>query len=91
MHISSGHSFAIYCYFHNQNISFVEQGAWKKVALLFNGATRQLHCVHTAFVPVFQCHILKRHRPIDRKCNFFFLAPDFINSVISQYNGKCGQ
>ena len=27
---------AIYHYFHNQNISFVEQGAWKKVALLFN-------------------------------------------------------
>ena len=23
------------------------------------------------FVPVFQCHALKRHRPIDKKCNFF--------------------
>ena len=32
---------AIKRYFHNQNINFVEQGAWKKVALLFNGATRR--------------------------------------------------
>ena len=32
---------AIYHYFHNQNIRFVEHGAWKKVALLFNGATRR--------------------------------------------------
>ena len=36
----------------------------------------------------FQCHALKRHRPVDKKCNFFFLAPDFINSVISQHSGK---
>ena len=37
MHILSGHSlqFIVICY--NQNISFIEQGAWKKVELLFNG------------------------------------------------------
>ena len=33
--------FAVYHYFYNQNINFVEQSAWKKVALLFNGATRR--------------------------------------------------
>ena len=62
------------------------------MALLFIGATyyKGLHCVHAVFVPVFQCHALKRHRPIDKKCNFFFLAPDFTNSVISQYNGEPG-
>ena len=26
-----------------------------------------LHCVHAVFVPVFQCHALKPHRPIDKK------------------------
>ena len=50
---------------------------------------KAFHCVHTVFVPVFQCHALKRHRPIDEKWNFF-LAPDFINSMISQYNGEYG-
>ena len=33
--------YAIYNYFHNENTSFVEQGAWKKVAHLINGATRR--------------------------------------------------
>ena len=36
-----------------------------------------------------QCHALKRHRPL-QKCNFF-LAPHFINSVISHYNCECEQ
>ena len=33
---------------------------------------------------VSQCLALKRYRPmyIDKKCNSFFIAPDFINSVI---------
>ena len=26
-----------------------------------------------------------------KSATFFFLAPDFINSVISQYNGEYGQ
>ena len=41
------------------------------------------------FVSVFQCHALKRHRQVD-KCNFFSCT-DFINSVISQYNGQYGK
>ena len=32
-----------------------------------------LHCVHTVFVPVFQCHALKRYRPIDKKVQPFML------------------
>ena len=66
---------AMYHYFHNQNINFVEQGAWKNVALLFIGATRRSivsKTVHAVFVPVFQCHALKRHRPIVKKVLFFF-------------------
>ena len=64
--------FAIYRYFHNQNISFTEQGAWNKVALLFNGLALQgAPLCACCFVPVFQFHALKRHRPIDKKYNFF--------------------
>ena len=84
-------SFCASYYFHNQNVRFVEQGAWGKSGTFVQlgiGATMQaLHCVHAVFVPVHvvQCHALKRHRPIDKKCNFFILAPGLINSVISQY------
>ena len=83
---------AIYHYFHYQNISFVEQGAWKKSGTFVQWGYQALHCVHAVFVPVFQCHALKRHRPIsiDKKCNFC-LASYFINSVISQYSGEYGQ
>ena len=61
--------FAIYCYFQNQNISSVEQGACKKVALFINGATlrRFIVHVHTVFVPVFQCHA----GLLTKKCNLF--------------------
>ena len=45
------------------------------------------HCVHAACVPVFQCHALKRHW----KKVQFFLAPDFVNFVISRYCGEYGQ
>ena len=58
-HILSGHSLQFIV--HNQNINFVQWGY------------KVLHCVHTAFVTVFQCHALKRHRPIDKKCICFFL------------------
>ena len=54
------------------------------MAPLFYEATRHSITVHAVFVPVFQCHALKRHRPIN-------LAPNFINSVISQYNSEYGQ
>ena len=40
MHNLSGHSLQFNVIFNNQNISFIEQGAWKKVAIFFNGATR---------------------------------------------------
>ena len=63
------------------------------MALLFYGNMQALHCVHVVFVPVFQCHALKRHmysRSIDKKYNFF-LAPEFINSVISLYSDEYGQ
>ena len=88
--------FAIYCYFHNQNISFIEQGAWKKVALLFNGAGRWMEqgaplcaccfcaCISLSCIEATNVGLLTKSEP-------FFLAPDFINSVISQYNGEYGQ
>ena len=85
-HILRPGSFFAICYFHNQNIRVFL--AWKKVALFVQLGYKAFHCVHTVFVPVFQCHALKRHRPIDKK--FFFLAPEFINSMISQYNGEYG-
>ena len=47
---------AIHYYFHNQNISFVEQGAWKKSGTFVQWGYQALHCVHAVFVPVFQCH-----------------------------------
>ena len=50
--------FGIYCYFHNQNIRFVEQGAWKKkwhrdfcsMGLIY---TRRF-IARTVSVPIFQ-------------------------------------
>ena len=83
----------IYHYFHNQNISFVEQGVWKKWHFCSIGLYEALHCVHTAIVPVFQCHALKMHVHVGllTKSATFFLAPDCINSVISQYSGDYGQ
>ena len=82
-------------YFHNQNIRFVEQGAWKKSCTFVQSCQwgyQALHCVHAVFVPVFQCHALKRHRPILTKtATGFFFAPDLINSVISQYSDEYGQ
>ena len=58
---------------------------WHFFSMWLKGASLCAYC----FVPVCQCHALKRHtcRPIDKKCNFF-LAPDFITSMISQCNGE---
>ena len=108
-HILSGHSFVIYCYFHNQNISFIEQGTWRKKlhfcsmglkgtplcaccfvpvfqfnSIQFNtgfirimSANQRLNCTGLQFTIMvntyIQCHALKRHRPIDKKCIFFLL------------------
>ena len=80
----------IYRYFQNQNISFVEQGAWKRVALLFNWATR-----HSIVCILLLCWYFNAMHwsaiGLLTKSATFFLAPNFINSVISQYNGKYGQ
>ena len=82
--------FAIYCYFYDQSNNFVEQVAWKKVALLFNGATSASLCAYCFCAGISMPCIETPYRPIDKKCNFF-LAPDFINSTISQYDGEYGQ
>ena len=58
--------------------------------MALQGGYKALHCVHAVFVPVFQCHALKRHKPIDKNC-YFFLAPDLINSVILHYNREYRQ
>ena len=91
MHILSGRSVQLNVIFiYNQNINFVEQGAWKKVALLFNGATRRsIVCM------LFLCRYFNVMHWIAIglliKSATFFLALYFINSVISQYSGECGQ
>ena len=79
---------AIYCYFHNQNISFcvsrVLGKKWHFCSIGLQGASLWAHCFCASSA-------LKRAiGPINKKC-YFFLAPDFINSVISQYSGKYGQ
>ena len=52
---------------------------------------KALHCVHAVFCAGISMSCIEApYRPIDKKCNFF-LAPDFINSVIPQYNGEYGQ
>ena len=60
-------------------------GCLGKSCTLVQWGYTALHCVHDVFVPVFECHALKPQAPIDKQCNFF-LAPDFINSMISQYS-----
>ena len=64
-------------YLYNQNIGVIEQGAWKKKWLFcsiigFQDPPLWACC----FVPVFQCHALKRHMPIEKECNIL-PAPDF--------------
>ena len=69
---------AIYHYFYNQNISFVVQGAWKSGTFVQWGY-KALHCVHAVFVPVFQCHALKRHRHIEKSATFYFIVLHLIS------------
>ena len=77
--------FAIYCYFHNENIRFVELNLsrvlGKKWHFCLMGLQGAPLCAHTVFVPGFQCHPLKRHRP----------APNCTNSLISQYSAEYEQ
>ena len=81
---------AIYYYFFiNQNISFVEQGALEKSGTFVQwGYTRHSIVCMLFLFRCFQCHALKRYRPYWQKSATFFLAPDFINSVISHYSGE---
>ena len=92
MHNLSGHSLQFTVIFYNQNISFIEQGAWKKWHFLFiQWGSKALHCVHAVFCAGISMSCIEApYRPIDKKCNFF-LAPDFINYVTPQYNGEYGQ
>ena len=69
-HILSGHSVQFIIIFIIKTSDLLSRVLGKKWHL-FNGAYQALHCVHAVFVPVFQCHALKRHRHIDKKCNFF--------------------
>ena len=55
---------AIYYYFHNQNTSIVEQGAWKKIGTFVQWGYQALHCVHAVLCRYFNV-ILKKI------CNFF--------------------
>ena len=59
-HILSGYYLQFIVIFYNQNISFVEQGAWKNCTFVQWGY-KAFHCVHAVFVSVFQFHALKRH------------------------------
>ena len=70
MRNTSGHSLQFTVTF----ISFIEQGAWKKVALFFNGVKRHFIVCMLHVVLVFQCHALKRYRPIDKKCTFLHFS-----------------
>ena len=91
MHVLSSHSLQFIAIFIIKTSVLLSRVLGKKVAeVCVQWGYKALRCVHTVFVPVFQCHALKRHRPFDKKYNFF-LKPDFINSMISQYNSKYGQ
>ena len=68
--------FAIYYYFHNQNISFIEQGAWKKwhfYSMGLQGAPL-CACCFCACISMPCMHWSAVYRPIDKKsrCNVFF-------------------
>ena len=86
-HILSGHFLQLIVIFYNHNICFVEQGAWKKVALLFNGASTRRSIVCMLFLC--RCFNVRHWSAIGllTKSAFFFLGPAFINSVFSQYKG----
>ena len=70
MHNLSGHSLQFIVIFIIKTLALLSRVLGKKWHFVQWGY-KALHCVHAVFVPVFQCHALKRHRPIDKKCNFF--------------------
>ena len=71
MHNLSGHYLQFIVVFIIKTSVLLSRVLGKKVALLLNGATRCSTVCMLCFVLVFQCHTLKRHRPIDKKCTFF--------------------
>ena len=76
-HILSGHSVQFIVIFIIKTsvlLSRVLGKKWHFCAMGLPGAPL-IVCTCALFVPVFQCHALKRHRPIDKKCNFFFWHP----------------
>ena len=77
MHNLSGHSLQFIVIFIIKTSVLLSRVLGKSGTFIKWGY-KALHCVHAVLVPVFQ---LKHHRPIHKKCNFF-LAPDFINSMI---------
>ena len=64
---------AIYYYVHNQNIHFVEQGAWQKVALLFKRGYQALHCVHAVFFAGISMSCIEAPYAYRQKVQLFFL------------------
>ena len=78
---------AIYHYFHNQNISFVEQGAWKKWHFCSMGLSGTPLCACCFCVLYFNVMHWSAIGLLTKNATFFSW-PYFINSVISQYSGK---
>ena len=69
-HILSGHSVQFIIIFIIKTSVLLSRVLGKNGTFVQWGY-QALQCVHAVFVPVFSCHALKRHRPIDKKCNFF--------------------
>ena len=83
MHIFNGYSLQFMIFFIIKTSVLLSRVLGKSGTCVQWGY-KAFHCVHAVFVPVFKCRALKRRRPIDKKIHFF-VTPDFINSVISQY------
>ena len=82
-HILNGHSLQFLIIFIIKTSVLLSRVLRKIVALLFNGATRRfIVCV----LFLFRYFNVRHWSAIG-----LFLAPDFINSVISHYNGEYGQ
>ena len=76
-------------FFHNQNISFIEQGAWKKWHFCSMGLQGAPLCA-CCFCRYFNVMHWSAIGLLTNSATFF-LAPNFINFVISPYNDDYGQ
>ena len=72
MHNLSGHSLQVIVIFIIKTSVLLSRVLGKSGTFVQWGY-KALHGVHAVFVPVFQCYALKRHTPIDKNCNSFFL------------------